>query len=70
MAANPSLDAVAPILEEYQELEKALSDPNLHADQNRARSVARRYAELGRIVKLVNELSALDDDIAAAAELA
>lgn len=70
MAANPSTDAVAPILKEYQELERALSDPNLHADQNRARSVARRYAELGRVVKLVNELSALDDDIDAAVELA
>lgn len=70
MAAHPSLDAVAPLVEEYHDLERQLADPSLHSDQARARKVGRRYAELGRIVKLANALAALDDDLTAAQELA
>ncbi len=70
MSAPGGLEAVTPLLAEYAELETALSDPALHSDQARARKVGRRYAELGRIVKLANALSALEDDVEAARELA
>ncbi len=70
MSAHPSREAVAPLLEEYEDLERQLADPALHADQNRARRVGRRYAELGRVVKLVNQLETVEDDLTAAEELA
>ena len=70
MAAIEGLEAVAPLLTEYSELEKKLADPTLHSDQAAARKVGRRYAELGRIVKLVAALEDTDEDLAAARELA
>lgn len=70
MSTQASMEAVAPLLEEYRDLETKLADPNLHADQGRARQVGRRYAELGRIVKLVDTLNSLDGDLAAARDLA
>lgn len=70
MTTTEELKAAAPLLEEYADLERALSDPTLHSDQNRARKVGRRYAELGRVVKLVNEIERLDEDVEAGLELA
>ncbi len=70
MSTHPSLEAVAPLIEEYHDLEKQLSDPALHSNQARARQVGRRYAELGRIVKLANTLATLDEDLEAAQDLA
>jgi peptide chain release factor 1 len=57
------------LLTEYGELEKALSDPAVHADQNQARKLGRRYAELTPVVKTLRELEAARDDLAAATEL-
>lgn len=62
--------AVIPLLEEYQSLEQELADPALHDDQGRARKVGRRYAELGRVVLAVQNLQQVEDDLAAAQELA
>ena len=70
VTTTEELKAAAPLLEEYADLERALSDPALHSDQNRARKVGRRYAELGRVVKLVNEIERLDEDVEAGLELA
>lgn len=70
MAITQELQAAAPLLEEYAELERALADPALHSDQKRARQVGRRYAELGRVAKLVAELEQLDEDLEAGRELA
>lgn len=70
MSATEGLEAVAPLLAEYADLEKQLADPDLHSDQGRARRVGRRYAELGRIVKLVNALEEAHADLEAARELA
>lgn len=70
MSTQASMEAVAPLLEEYRDLEKQLADPGLHANQSRARQVGRRYAELGRVVKLVDSLNSLDGDLTAARELA
>ncbi|MBB3052437.1 peptide chain release factor 1 [Prauserella isguenensis] len=58
------------LLDEYAELEEALGDPAVHADQVRARKLGRRYAELAPVVKTVGELESAKSDLAAAKELA
>jgi peptide chain release factor 1 len=58
------------LLEEFAELEKQLSDPAIHADQARARTAGRRYAELTPIHRTASELELLRADLAAARELA
>lgn len=62
--------AVQALLAEHAELERQLADPELHADQNTARKVGRRYGELSRIVRTVRELDTARTDLAAARELA
>ncbi|HCX83606.1 MAG TPA: peptide chain release factor 1 [Micrococcales bacterium] len=61
---------VAPMLAEHARLEAELADPALHADAGRARSVGRRYAELGRVVAAYRAWRQASDDAEAAAELA
>ncbi|MGD8213552.1 peptide chain release factor 1 [Aestuariimicrobium sp. Y1814] len=60
----------AATLQEYEDLEGQLADPDLHTDVARSRKVGRRFAELGRVVKAIREYEALADDLAAAGELA
>lgn len=55
---------------EFSEVEKSLADPDVHADQTKARTLGRRYAQLRPIVTTYREWRQLDDDIAAATELA
>jgi peptide chain release factor 1 len=62
--------AVAALLEQHAELERQLADPALHADQNAARKVGRRYGELSRIVRVIRELDQTRSDVSAARELA
>ena len=57
-------------LSEYADLEGELADPAVHADQARARDLARRYAELGPLVAAVREQEALAADLADAREMA
>ncbi len=64
------LDAVRPLLAEHAELERALADPDLHADAARARTIGRRYAELAQVVEAHRELLAAAGDAATARELA
>ncbi len=61
--------AVAALLDQHAELERQLADPALHADQDTARKVGRRYGELSRIVRVVRELDQARGDVAAAREL-
>ncbi len=61
--------AVAALLDQHAELERQLADPALHADQDAARKVGRRYGELSRIVRVVRELDQARGDVAAAREL-
>jgi peptide chain release factor 1 len=58
------------LLAEYADVEKALSDPAVHADAGRARTLGRRFAQLAPVVALAGELDAARDDLAAARELA
>jgi peptide chain release factor 1 len=65
-----SSERLAALLDEYAELEKRLADPAIHADQNTARRVGRRYAELVPLHKAAGELEQARADLAAARELA
>jgi peptide chain release factor 1 len=58
------------LLAEYADLETALADPAVHADQGQARKFGRRYAELTPVVKTLRELESARDDLTAANELA
>ncbi len=55
---------------EHADLERALADPDLHADQDRARALGRRYAELGRVVAASSALASAADDLEAGREMA
>ncbi|WP_030488036.1 peptide chain release factor 1 [Micromonospora chokoriensis] len=65
-----SSERLAGLLDEYADLEKRLADPAIHADQNTARRVGRRYAELVPLHKAAGELEQARADLAAARELA
>jgi peptide chain release factor 1 len=65
-----SEDRLKRLLDEYAELEARLADPAIHADQNAARKVGRRFAELSPIAKSAAELAAARADLVAARELA
>jgi peptide chain release factor 1 len=57
-------------LAEHAELEDQLADPDVHADQARARELGRRYAELGPLVAAIREAEAVQADLEAAREMA
>jgi len=61
---------LAELLAEYAEVEARLADPAIHTDQNAARRVGRRFAELAPIHKTSQELDQTREDLAAARELA
>jgi peptide chain release factor 1 len=63
-------EQVEELVLEHADLEKQLADPEIHADQGKARTVGRRYAELGPIVAKYAEWRRAGDDLAAAKELA
>lgn len=57
-------------LSEYADLEAQLADPDVHADQARARELGRRYAELGPLVAAIRESETIQADLEAAREMA
>ena len=63
-------ESVQGLLAEHAELEKQLSDPDLHSDPARSKRINRRYAELGRIVAAYHVWRQLTDDVEAATEMA
>jgi len=63
-------ETVGELITEYADLEKRLADPAVHADAGQARKLGRRYAELSPIVATYQAWTQLDDDLAAATELA
>jgi peptide chain release factor 1 len=60
---------LAALRAEYDEVEKSLSDPAIHADQGRARTLGRRFAELAPIVAAARELDAARGDLGAAQDM-
>ncbi|MDR3068199.1 MAG: PCRF domain-containing protein, partial [Cellulomonas sp.] len=63
-------EAAEPLVAEFADLERQLSDPATHTDLARARRIGRRYAELTPIVKALASFRQLTGDLAAAGELA
>ncbi len=63
-------DRVSELVSEHAELEHALADPGVHSDQDKARTLGRRYAELTPIVNTYREWQQVGDDLEAARELA
>jgi len=68
MAENFS--AVQPLLDEYADIERQLSDPAVHADGPRAKTLGRRFSELGRVVAAHRAWDAATSDLAAAEDMA
>ncbi|TGJ97667.1 peptide chain release factor 1, partial [Actinotalea fermentans ATCC 43279 = JCM 9966 = DSM 3133] len=65
-----SFAAVEHLLAEHAEIETLLADPAVHADAGRARTLGRRYAELGQVVAAYRAWRDATDDAETAAELA
>jgi len=63
-------DRVGELVSEHAQLEHALADPGVHSDQDKARTLGRRYAELTPIVTTYREWQQTGDDEQAARELA
>jgi len=63
-------ESAQPLRAEFAELERALGDPEVHADMARARKVGRRYSELTPIVTALTSYEQTSEDLAAARELA
>jgi peptide chain release factor 1 len=63
-------DQLGTLAAEHEELERALAEPGVHADQERARKLGRRYAEITPLVQAYQEWQRAGDDAATARELA
>jgi len=63
-------DKLGDLASEHAELERAYADPAVHADQDQARTLAKRYHDLTPIVAAYHEWQQLGDDEQAARELA
>ena len=63
-------ESVNSLIAEHDDLQEQLADPELHSDPVRSKKVNRRYAELSRIVAAYHQWKQLEDDLAAARELA
>src|SRR3954451_25165142 len=61
--------AIEALLTEHADLERQLSDANLHADPAAARKVGRRFAQISPIVSTYRKLEAARGDLEAAREL-
>ncbi len=62
--------AIEAMLAEHADLERRLSDPELHADAGAARKVGRRFAQLSPIIATYRKLETAKGDLEAARELA
>jgi peptide chain release factor 1 len=63
-------DRLGELAGEHAELERALADPDVHADAEQARTLAKRYAELTQIVNAYHEWQQIGEDEQTARELA
>jgi peptide chain release factor 1 len=63
------LERLADLAAEHAQLERDLADPAVHADQEKARALGRRYSELAPIVHAYGQWLAVGADEATAREL-
>ena len=64
------VQAIDALAAEHADLERKLSDPELHSDAANARKVGRRFAQLAPIVATHRQLTAARDDLETAREFA
>ncbi len=64
------LERLADLASEHAQLERDLADPAVHADQEKARALGRRYSELTPVVRAYEQWLAVSADEATARELA
>ena len=64
------IEAPADLLAEHARIERELADPGVHSDQDAARRLGKRYAELTPVVEAHRALQTLEGDLGAARELA
>jgi len=62
-------ERLADLAAEHAQLELDLSDPSIHSDQDRARTLSRRYGELTPIVQAYAKWLQVSADEATAREL-
>lgn len=62
-------ESCADLLVEYADVERQLSEPEVHADPALARRLGRRYAELRPVISAYREWLSASEDLAAAREL-
>jgi peptide chain release factor 1 len=70
MAEKDRFGNVPELLAEYAELEAAMADPSIHADQGKARQLGKRYAQLGPVVAGYRAWKSAEEDLAAGKEMA
>ena len=70
MTHSAPADAIEAVLTEHADLERQLSDPELHNDTVNARRVGKRFAQLAPIAGIYRKLEAARGDLEAARELA
>jgi len=58
------------LLTEYESLEAQMADPYIHSDQNKARSLGKRYAQLGPVIAGYRAYKLAEEDLIAGKELA
>jgi len=58
------------LLTEYESLEAQMADPSIHSDQNKARSLGKRYAQLGPVIAGYRAYKLAEEDLIAGKELA
>jgi len=68
--AKEKFGNVPDLLKEYAELEAAMADPSIHADQGKARQLGKRYAQLGPVVAGYRAYTSAEEDLAAGREMA
>ncbi|MEY3406895.1 MAG: hypothetical protein RLZZ556_967 [Actinomycetota bacterium] len=64
------LASVQALLAEHAQLQSQLSDASVHANPTLAKKINRRYAELNAIVAAYHSVNSLQEDLAAAKEMA
>jgi peptide chain release factor 1 len=69
-ATNAGGGRLPELIAEYADVERELSDPAVHADASRARTLGRRFAGLAPLVAAAAELDAAHENLGAARELA
>jgi peptide chain release factor 1 len=64
------MSTLSELLGEYADVERRLADPSVHSDQDAARTLGRRFAELAPVKAAADELDATRADLGTALELA